>query len=70
MVIFKIDASIAFAELILSNCFEDGSLLERRIDLNFLVPGYCCGFSGIWRMDKSRGDVELLKSRFGVMRSL
>ena len=66
---FKIDACIAFAELILSNFLEDGPLLERRIDFDFLIPGYYCGFLGTWRVDKSRGDVELVKSRFGMMRS-
>ena len=63
---FKIDACIAFAKLMLSNCLEDGPLLEHRIDFDFLVPGYCCGFSGTWRMDKSKGDVELVKNRFSV----
>ena len=70
MVTFKIDACIAFAELMLSNCLEDGPLLERRIDFDFLVPGYCYGFSGTWRVDKSKGNAELPKSRFGMMRSL
>ena len=67
---FKIDAYIAFAELMLSNCLEDGLLLERCIDFDFLILGYCCGFSSTWRVDKSRGDAELVKSRFGAMRSL
>ena len=67
---FKIDAYIAFVELMLSNCLEDGPLLEHRIDFDFLVLRYCCGFSGTWRVDKSKGDVELVKSRFGMMRSL
>ena len=66
---FKIDACIAFAELMLSNCLEDGPLLERCINFDFLVSRYCCRFSGTWRVDKSKGNAELLKSRFGVMRS-
>ena len=41
MVTLKVDACIAFAELMLSNCFEDGPLLEHRINLDFLVPGNC-----------------------------
>ena len=67
---FKIVVCIAFAKLMLSNCLEDGSLLEHRIDFDFLVPGYCCRFSSTWRVDKSKGDAELVKSRFGVMHSL
>ena len=43
MVTFKIDAYIAFAELMLSNCLEDGSLLERLIDFDFLVPYIAVG---------------------------
>ena len=70
MVTFKIDAYIAFAELMLSNCVEDGPLLKRCINFNFLVPRYCCGFLSTWNVDKSRGDAELVKSRFGVMHSL
>ena len=46
MMTFRVDAYITFAELMLSNCFEEGPLLERRIDLDFLVLGYCSGFSG------------------------
>ena len=67
---FKIDAYIAFAKLMLSNCLEDGPLLERCIDFDFLVPGYCYGFLGTWKVDKSKGNAELVKSQFGVMRSL
>ena len=38
MVTFKMDASKAMAELMLSNCFEKGLVLDRQTDLNFLVP--------------------------------
>ena len=61
MVTFKIDASKAMAKLMLSNCFGEGLVLDRRIDLDFFVLGKCCGFSGTWRVEKSTGIEKLLK---------
>ena len=70
MVTFKMDASKAIAELMLSNCFEEGPVLDRRTHLDFLVPGKRSGFSGTWRDEKSIGKAKLLKLRFNGTRSL
>ena len=61
MVTFKMDASKAMAELMLKNCFEEGLVLDRRTDLDFLVPRKWFGFSGIWRDKKSTCKAKLLK---------
>ena len=70
MVTFKIDASKAIAELMLSNCFEEGRVLDRPMDLDFLVPRKRFGFFGTWRDEKSIGKAKLLKLRFNGTRSL
>ena len=46
MVTFKMDASKAIAELMLSNCIEEGLVLDCRTDLDFLVPEKWSGFLG------------------------
>ena len=61
MVTFKMEACKVMAEFMLSDCFEEGPVLDHHTDLNFLVPGKCCGFSSTWRLEKSIGKVELLK---------
>ena len=43
---FRIDVCISFAELMFSNCFEEGPLLDRHTDLHFRVLEYWSGFSG------------------------
>ena len=70
MVTFKMDASKAIAELMLSNCFQKGPVLDRRTHLDFLVFGKWFGFSSTWRDEKSIGNAKLLKLRFNGTRFL
>ena len=67
MVTFKMDSSKAMAELMLSNCFAEGPVLDRRTNLDFLVPRKCYGFSGTWKLEKSTGKEKLLKLQFNRM---
>ena len=46
MVTFKMDASKTIAQLVLSNYFEEGPVLDRHTHLDFLVLGKWFGFSG------------------------
>ena len=42
---FRMDACIAFAELMLNNYFEERPLLDHCIDLDFRVSSDWLGFS-------------------------
>ena len=70
MVTFKMDASKAIAELMLSNYFKGEPVLDRQTHLDFSVPGKWSGFSGTWREEKFIGKAKLLKLRFNGTRFL
>ena len=70
MVTLRMDASMACVEPIFRSYFDEGPLLDRQMDLDFLVPRYCFGCCGIWTPDKSRGSATLVKTQLGGIFSL
>jgi hypothetical protein len=69
IVTFRMVPSIARADATICICFVDGVEAERLVVLDCLEEGYESGLAGTSTPERSRGGVEMMKSRVGVMRS-
>ena len=65
MVTLRIDSSMACVEPMLSNCFNEGPLVDCRTDMDFLIPRYCSKYCGICMPDRSSNGAALVKRQLG-----
>ena len=67
MITFNMLLSIARADATICICFVDGVVADRLVVLDCLEKGYESGLVGTSTTEWSRGGVEVLKRRVGVM---
>ena len=69
MVTFKMDPSIARAEVTICIYFVDGVMLDCRVSLDCLEVGSKFGLDGTSTPERSSGGANVLKRQVGVMHS-